>query len=114
MKAVFQVALISLTCIVAFGDTLKLRDGRSIPGQFLGATRTEIWFQRDLPGEVMGTMAYPIASVESLTFGSDTRGSAKSETSCSVTAGLFRQAAWKTECVGSRAARKAATRNELP
>jgi len=69
MRVLFQLALIGLMCIAARGDTLKLRDGRTLSGQFLGATRAEIWFQRDVPGEVLGKEAFPVMQVESLTFG---------------------------------------------
>src|SRR5258705_3682753 len=79
MKAVVVLAFFALSCVAARADVLKLRDGRTVPGQFLGATRTEIWFQRDAPGEVIGTMAYPIVQVESLTFAPDARGSVKSQ-----------------------------------
>ena len=61
--------LIGVMCIAASADTLRLRDGRTLSGQFLGATRAEIWFQRDVPGEVLGKEAFPVMQVESLTFG---------------------------------------------
>jgi hypothetical protein len=69
MRALFQIVLIVLTCLAASADTLRLRDGRILSGQFLGATRSEIWFQRDVPGEVLGKEAFPVMQVESLTFG---------------------------------------------
>src|SRR5258708_13624025 len=69
MRALFQIVLIVLTCLVASADTLRLRDGRTLSGQFLGASRSEIWFQRDVPGEVLGKEAFPVMQVESLTFG---------------------------------------------
>ena len=69
MRVLFQFVLIILTCFAARGDVLKLRDGRTLAGQFLGATRAEIWFQRDMPGEVLGKEAFPILQVESLSFG---------------------------------------------
>jgi hypothetical protein len=69
MRALFQIVLILLTCLIASADTLRLRDGRILSGQFLGATRSEIWFQRDVPGEVLGKEAFPVMQVESLTFG---------------------------------------------
>jgi hypothetical protein len=68
MKRMIKLALIALTCIAANADILRLHDGRVFAGQFLGATRTEIWFQRDAPGDVLGTVAYPVTQVESLTF----------------------------------------------
>ena len=73
MRALFQIILIGLTCLGARADTLKLRDGRILSGQFLGATRSEIWFQRDMPGEVLGKEAFPVMQVESLTFGPTAR-----------------------------------------
>jgi hypothetical protein len=69
MRVLFHLALIGLMCIAASADTLRLRDGRTLNGQFLGATRSEIWFQRDVPGEVLGKEAFPVMQVESLTFG---------------------------------------------
>ena len=76
MKMLFQLALIGLLSIAAPADTLKLRDGRTLSGQFLGATRAEIWFQRDVPGEVLGKEAFPVMQVESLTFGPSAQTSA--------------------------------------
>lgn len=69
MRPLFQIVLIGLACFSANADTLKLRDGRILSGQFLGATRSEIWFQRDMPGEILGKEAFPVMQVESLTFG---------------------------------------------
>jgi hypothetical protein len=66
MRVLFLTGLI---CMVASADTLRLRDGRTLSGQFLGASRSEIWFQRDVPGEVLGKEAFPVMQVESLTFG---------------------------------------------
>ncbi len=117
MKAVFALALFTLMCVTAEADMLKLRDGRTVAGQFLGATRTEIWFQRDVPGEGMGTMAYPIAQVESLTFGSDARqGSSSSVVDpvrpqwCEESQKIFRNAAWRSSpCTNPRSTRKDVT-----
>ncbi len=61
--------LIVLLIGAARADILRLRDGRMFTGNFLGATRTEIWFQRDTPGDYLGAAAYPVEEVESLTFG---------------------------------------------
>src|ERR1700692_3083457 len=61
--------LIGVMCIAGRADTLRLREGRTLSGQFWGATRAEIWFQRDVPGEVLGKEAFPVMQVESLTFG---------------------------------------------
>jgi hypothetical protein len=69
MRVLFHLALMGLMCLTAQADTLKLRDGRTFSGQFLGATRSEIWFQRDVPGEVLGKEAFPVMQVESLSFG---------------------------------------------
>src|SRR5262249_53457118 len=69
MKSILKLFLVGLVCLTAKADILRLRDGRMITGSFLGATRTEIWFQRDTPGDVISTGAYPIEQVESLTFG---------------------------------------------
>jgi hypothetical protein len=68
--------LVGLLCIATRADTLKLRDGRTLSGQFLGATRAEIWFQRDVPGEVFGKEAFPVMQVESLTFGPNAQAGA--------------------------------------
>lgn len=76
MRAVLKLVLFGVVCLSANGDVLKLRDGRVVAGQFLGATRAEIWFQREVPGEVIGTMAYPVGQVESVVFGPDIRPSA--------------------------------------
>ena len=56
-------------------DILRLRDGRMFTGSFLGATRTEIWFQNETPGDYLGAAAYPVEQVESLTFGPAARQS---------------------------------------
>src|SRR5581483_10837709 len=65
-----KLALLIVVLIgAARADILRLRDGRMFTGNFLGATRTEIWFQRDAPGDFIGTAAYPVEQVESLTFG---------------------------------------------
>jgi len=110
MQAIRMLALIGLACVAANADILKLRDGRMYNGQFLGATRTEIWFQRDAPGDVLGAAAYPIAQVESLTFGPALRQSRRSTGSatgsCLAPRGAFKKAASKnsacTESPGSR------------
>ncbi|MBZ5604090.1 MAG: hypothetical protein LAO79_17460 [Acidobacteriia bacterium] len=65
-----KLALLIVVLIgAARADILRLRDGRMFTGNFLGATRTEIWFQHDTPGDFIGTAAYPVDQVESLTFG---------------------------------------------
>ena len=69
MKSVVKLFLIAVICVTLRADILRLRDGRMITGQFLGATRTEIWFKGDSPGDIVGATAYPVEQVESLTFG---------------------------------------------
>ncbi len=69
MKSILKLLLVGLVCFSARADILRLRDGRMVTGNFLGATRTEIWFQPDTPGEIIGAAAYPVAQVESVTFG---------------------------------------------
>ncbi len=75
MKYAFKLLLIGLFALSARADILRLRDGRMFTGLFLGATRTEIWFQHDTPGDFIGTGAYPVEQVESLTFGPAARQS---------------------------------------
>jgi|HubBroStandDraft_2_1064218.scaffolds.fasta_scaffold615282_2 hypothetical protein len=53
----------------AKADILRLRDGRMFTGQFLGATKEQIWFQSDAPANMIGPTAYSVVQVESLTFG---------------------------------------------
>ena len=43
----FLIVLIGMP--VAKADILRLRDGRMFTGQFLGATKEQIWFQADTP-----------------------------------------------------------------
>jgi hypothetical protein len=69
MKSILKMLLIGMVCVTLRADILRLRDGRMITGQFLGATRSEIWFKCDTPGNVLGTTAYPVEEVESVTFG---------------------------------------------
>jgi hypothetical protein len=57
-----------LASFASGADTLKLRDGRSLTGQFVGATRSEVWFQADNQGEFSGVMAIPVAQVASVAF----------------------------------------------
>jgi hypothetical protein len=63
----FLAGLIGLP--VAKADILRLRDGRMFTGEFLGATRDQIWFQSDSPVNLIGPIAYAVVQVESLTFG---------------------------------------------
>ena len=69
MKSILRMICIGMVCITLRADILRLRDGRMITGQFLGATRSEIWFKCEIPGDVLGATAYPVEQVESLTFG---------------------------------------------
>lgn len=69
VKSILKLILIGAVCVTLRADILRLRDGRMITGQFLGATRTEIWFKGDTPGDILGPAAYPVEQVESLTFG---------------------------------------------
>ena len=69
MKFLLKTILLGAIALTARADILRLRDGRMFTGNFLGATRSEIWFQQDTPGQFMGTSAYPVDQVESLTFG---------------------------------------------
>jgi hypothetical protein len=111
--------LLGLICVAVSADTLKLRDGRVLSGQFLGATRSEIWFQRDVPGEVLGKEAFPVMQVESLIFGPNAQtGSAyfknplmlencalSSSFSGSSSASNRRAAAPKRSCTSGRSSR---------
>jgi len=69
MKSMLKFLAIALLATALRADILRLRDGRMVTGNFLGATRTEIWFQNDAPGDFLGARAYPVEQVESLTFG---------------------------------------------
>ena len=69
MKSILKLFLIGMVCVTLRADILRLRDGRLITGQFLGATKTEIWFRDEVPGNIIGAAAYPVEQVESLTFG---------------------------------------------
>jgi hypothetical protein len=61
------VGLIGLPAAKA--DILRLRDGRMFTGEFLGATKDQIWFQADSTVNLIGPTAYAVAQVESVTFG---------------------------------------------
>jgi hypothetical protein len=69
-KMFLRCAIASLVFAgVALGaDTLQLRDGRTITGQFIGATRTEVWFQREGQAEAAAPVAIPIGQITSLAF----------------------------------------------
>jgi hypothetical protein len=87
MKSILRLFLVGLVALAARADMLRLRDGRIFTGQFLGATKTEIWFQQSSPGDIMAAQSYPIAQVESLTFGPDIRQSS-AEAACKPAFGL--------------------------
>ncbi|HLH39050.1 MAG TPA: hypothetical protein VKX39_07870 [Bryobacteraceae bacterium] len=69
MKSIRTLFFLGMVCITLRADILRLRDGRMITGQFMGATQTEIWFKAETPGEAFGAAAYRVEEVESLTFG---------------------------------------------
>jgi hypothetical protein len=50
---------------LAQADTLRLRDGTVIFGNYVGGSQTEIWFQRS----PAGAEAFPLFAVESVRFG---------------------------------------------
>ena len=57
-----------LLCFLAsfvHADTLRLRDGTVILGNYVGGSQTEIWFPRG----PAGAGAFPLFIVESLRFG---------------------------------------------
>jgi hypothetical protein len=61
------VVLVGLPAAKA--DILRLRDGRMFTGEFLGATKDQIWFQADGAVNLIGPTAYAVTQVESVTFG---------------------------------------------
>ncbi len=69
MKSILLVMAGLIAIGTAHADILRLRDGRMLTGEFLGATRDQIWFQADAPAGIVGPAAYATAQVESLTFG---------------------------------------------
>src|SRR5579864_8471115 len=71
MKPFFRVFLPAefvLASLASGADTLKLRDGRVLSGQFVGATRSEVWFQADNQGEFSGVLTFPIAQIATVAF----------------------------------------------
>jgi hypothetical protein len=67
MKALLRnVALLGLVFSGAQGDALRLRDGRTIMGSYVGGTAKEVWFQSN----AVSAEAYPTFLVESVRFGS--------------------------------------------
>ena len=59
------IAALAVFASVAHADTLRLRDGTVIIGNYVGGSQTEIWFQRS----PAGAEAFPLFAVESLRFG---------------------------------------------
>lgn len=69
MKTLLLVLVGMIGLASAKADILRLRDGRMFTGEFLGATRDQIWFQSDSPAGLSAAVAYSTVEVESLTFG---------------------------------------------
>jgi len=66
MKFFFPLLLLlSVGITTAKADSLRLRDGVTLTGRYLGGTQTDVWFQQQ------GSMpdVIPIGAVEALTFG---------------------------------------------
>jgi hypothetical protein len=61
-------SLFALALIAYGADTLQLRDGRTLTGQFVGATRVQVWFQQDGQAETAGPAVFPVAQVVSVGF----------------------------------------------
>jgi hypothetical protein len=61
----FVVSILNLSA-----DTLRLRDGRTFNGTFVGATRNELRFER----ENGGLVRYDLSTVDSITFGDNSAG----------------------------------------
>jgi hypothetical protein len=59
------IAALAVFASLAHADTLRLRDGSVIIGNYVGGSQTEIWFQRS----PAGAEAFPLFAVESLRFG---------------------------------------------
>jgi hypothetical protein len=71
MKTLLRsVVLLGFVFSAARGDILRLRDGRTIMGSYVGGTARELWFQSN----AVSAEAYPTLLVESLRFGSTTSG----------------------------------------
>ena len=64
MKRMWMLYLILLAPAAANADELRLRDGVTISGNYLGGTQKEMWFQRSTGGTEM----IPLFLVESLKF----------------------------------------------
>ena len=65
---VFLPAAFVLASLASGADTLKLRDGRVLSGQFVGATRSEVWFQADNQSEFSGVLTFPVAQIATVAF----------------------------------------------
>jgi hypothetical protein len=79
MKFFTLIVLVSSLSALAFGDTLKLRNGMEFTGHYIGGTNTEIWFQRD--GMVPTTEVIPTSLVEALKFEPAAAGPAAAQVS---------------------------------
>ena len=66
MKVVLRsIVLLSLPLAAAYGDELRLRDGKVISGYYVGGNQKELWFQSN----GVGADVYPTMVVQSLQFG---------------------------------------------
>jgi hypothetical protein len=71
MKTLLRsILLLGFVFSAARGDVLRLRDGRTITGSYVGGTAKELWFQSN----AVSAEAYPTLLVESLRFGSTASG----------------------------------------
>ena len=61
-------ALLLALALPASADSIKLRDGTVVEGQFLGASQSEIFFHRTGRSDFLGRLVIPIGQVESLAF----------------------------------------------
>ncbi|HEY4359322.1 MAG TPA: hypothetical protein VGN17_00035 [Bryobacteraceae bacterium] len=57
--------LLGMLASLVQADTLRLRDGTVITGNYVGGSQNEIWFQRG----PAGAEAFPLFMVESVRFG---------------------------------------------
>jgi hypothetical protein len=66
MRTLHRSLILLLGVVVAArADVIRLRDGTSLVGRYVGGTRTEIWFQSN----PQGAQAYPLFLVDSVKFG---------------------------------------------
>src|SRR5258708_2033404 len=71
MKVFFRVflpAAFVLATLVSGADTLKLRNGRVLSGQFVGATSSEACFHTDTQVEFSGVLTFPVAQIATVAF----------------------------------------------